>query len=281
MALRASLLATVLLIAGCASHPATGLTTRRSTVAGIRRTWYEYRPKGLPSGRVPLVIVFHGYGARPLDMLTATGIEAEANRDGFIVAVPVGTGPMAAWNAGSCCGHPVGDDIGLVEELTSALITGGHVDPARVYAVGFSNGAMFAYRLGCQLADLFAGIAVVEGTMTADCPSHRPVDLLVIHQLGDQIVPFAGTKTPRPDLGVSAPFVSVPDALAKWESTENCQKPQLVSPVPAPTDPVQRAVSVCANGTRVEALVMRGGGHYWPPSGAAEITTFFGLRTGQ
>ncbi|WP_243063488.1 alpha/beta hydrolase fold domain-containing protein [Humibacter sp. RRB41] len=42
------------------------------------------------------------------------------------------------------------------------------IDPKRVYVTGFSNGAMMAYRLGCE-TDLFAAIAPIAGDVESGC----------------------------------------------------------------------------------------------------------------
>jgi polyhydroxybutyrate depolymerase len=39
------------------------------------------------------------------------------------------------------------------------------VDRLRVYATGFSNGAMMTHRLGAELPDVLAAIAPVSGTV--------------------------------------------------------------------------------------------------------------------
>ncbi len=255
----------LLALVGC-SHSSAGLSTHHLVVDGLTRSWYEYRPPHLPAGRVPVVVAFHGFLGSPLDLLQPTGLDAEAGRDGFLVVLPVGVN--RSWNAGSCCGHATTDDVRFTSSMLSSLITRGIADPARVYAIGFSNGGMFAYRLGCELTTAFAGIGVVEGTMTAPCPAHRPVNLVVIHQLGDAIVPYEGLATVRNNLG---PFVSVPASIEAWERSEDCSSPTLRRGLPT-------AVVVCPSGATVELAAIPGGSHTWPASAAGTLADFFGLR---
>ena len=267
MGLRPLLAVLVLSVVSCSHSGSTEVTTHRLTVGSTTRTWHEFRPAHLPARPAPLLLVFHGYQGIPLDMLGPTGLAAEARRDGFIIGLPVGLD--SGWNADTCCGASTADDVGFTAKLISSLVTNGTVDPTRVFAAGFSNGAMFAYRLGCQLASALAGVAVVEGTMTAACPIHPPVDLLVIHQTGDTIVPFAGTTEPQPALVVRAPFPSVAASLATWEQAEGCGRPQPVTPV----------ISLCPAGKRVGLDLIQGGSHVWPGGATAEIAGFFALRT--
>ena len=37
------------------------------------------------------------------------------------------------------------------------------IDPRRIYASGFSNGAILAQRLACEATDIFAAVAPVSG----------------------------------------------------------------------------------------------------------------------
>ena len=255
-------------VIGCSQTTAAD-TGHHITVGGVRRTWSEYRPPHLPAGPVPVVVMFHGLNAIPGDMLNPIGMAAEADRDGFVVALPQGLN--RAWNAGSCCGNSTSDDITFVLQMVSSMVARKVADPTRVYAAGFSNGAMLAYRVACQLSTAFAGVAVVEGTMTAPCPNHPPINLLVVHQLGDKIVPYSGTSSPIPSLGVTAPLVSVPDSIIKFEKSEGCLTPNLVSGLP-------KAVVDCPGGVRVELDAIPGGSHVWPADATPELVSFFGLH---
>jgi polyhydroxybutyrate depolymerase len=56
-----------------------------------------------------------------------------------------------------------------------------------VYSAGFSNGGRMSYRLGCELAEMFAAIAPVAGTKsfpddmnTPGCQPSRPISLIDI-----------------------------------------------------------------------------------------------------
>ena len=68
-----------------------------------------------------------------------------------------------SWNAGGCCGTAPDrrvDDVGFVRAIASWLKSAMCADDD-LFAMGFSNGAMMANRLGCDAADLFRGIAPV------------------------------------------------------------------------------------------------------------------------
>ena len=87
-------------------------------------------------------------------------------------------------------------DIDFVEALIDDLSAKYEIDPARIYAVGYSLGSMFSYELACQLDDRFAAIASFAGTMPVapiDCLPERNVPLLHLHGDDDPIIAYHNT----------------------------------------------------------------------------------------
>ena len=111
------------------------------------------------SGPLALVVALHG-GLGSGDQLADTSqFEPLAERDGFAVVFPDGV--SATWNAGSCCGAAVTrkiDDVAFLVALVDDIAKKVPIDRGRVFAVGHSNGAMMAFRLGCE-ASPTCGIA--------------------------------------------------------------------------------------------------------------------------
>jgi polyhydroxybutyrate depolymerase len=271
-------------VAMAACGAGAGAALHQDPPAAPSRSWTTYRPPGLPHGRAPLLVVLHGLGELPRDIETATKLDGEARRDHFIVAYPAGIG--RSWDAGTCCGTGVArhvDDVAFVSGMVATLAAGGDIDPQRVYLVGFSNGAMMALELACDRPDVFAGAAMVEGTLTSTCPGHRPLNLLVIHQRDDAVVPFRGTPTPAPSLGATSPFVPVETALAAWLGGERCTAPPTVDPSTL-VRPLELDTYRCAGGTHTVLDLLDGGYHVWPaaPDPAldanATVAAFFGLH---
>ena len=87
------------------------------------------------------------------------------------------------------------DDLGFVEMLLDHLEETLCVDRNRVYATGFSNGAMLVYTLGMSLSRRFAAIAPVEGGIHPGflVQPAVPVSLLDIHGTQDLTLPINGT----------------------------------------------------------------------------------------
>jgi polyhydroxybutyrate depolymerase len=74
------------------------------------------------------------------------------------------------------------DDIERVRAFIDTALKRLCADPARVYLTGFSNGAGFTARAGCELADRVAAIAPVSGSYrTLDACTAGPMPTLEIH----------------------------------------------------------------------------------------------------
>jgi polyhydroxybutyrate depolymerase len=270
--------------AACSGGQRDTFSVHTVAFGGLTRAWDEYRPPGIRDA-APLVVVLAGYHEQPTDLLTSVGIDAEARRDGFTVVAPRGVD--LSWNAGACCGLAAVrglDDVGFIAAVIGDVVRGDKVDAARVYLVGLSNGAMMTYRFACTRPELLAGAVVVEGTLASNCAVHSPRDLLVIHQLGDPVVPFAGTARPASALGVLGPFPSVPSSMAVWLDSMGCggEVPSLVRPTLA--KPVVKTKVECPKNTRLQVDSIFGGGHTWPVGGRSpinatdEMATFLSLR---
>ncbi len=269
-------------LSGCASSRAVGLVPHSLVSGGVTRVWYDDRPAVGSSGRLPTLILLGGYHEQAADLPYQAGLSQEAARDGFALVAPEGV--ELSWNAGGCCGVALArhvDDVRFLADLIALLVDRGLADPARIYLAGFSNGAMMTYTFACDHPELLAGAVVVAGTLTAGCGSHTAINLLVIHQTGDGVVPYAGTAHPDPALGAAA-FVSVPSALATWLGRGGCPATGDFRP-PVVSGTVARTKVSCPNGSTTSLVVLAGGGHVWPTASTLnatdELARFFHLRS--
>ena len=207
-------------------------------------------PVHLPPGGTagaPLVVVLHGLGGHGRDMaqLGWSGIAEQ----GAVVAYPTGTG--RSWNAGLCCGtaRDTGvDDVGGLETLVADLQAELGTDPRRVYAAGFSNGAMMTYRWACDRPGRLAGIGLVSGTRVTDCPEPGAAAVVALHGDSDTVVPLGGGVGPDSVTGVAYP--SLQEALSAFRSPARCA-----------------AVVGCG----VTEIVLPGLDHTWPADAAGFI----------
>lgn len=252
---------------------------RSLTVAGEQRSYLLTTPPA-HDGRTPLPLVldFHGLAEGAQIHTHMSNFGALANRDGFVVVFPQGTGTIVRWNAP---GAPTNNkDLDYVDALLTRLGKDLCIDTSRVYASGLSNGAFMASFVACARANRFAAVAPVAGvTVTASCTPSRPVPVIAFHGTADPILRFNGGLgaipgiTPAPKPGTpptTLPPARIDDAapgypstVAAWAERNGCDA--------TPTDTkigrdVVHRVYRCPAGQDVEFYIVLGGGHAWPGS---------------
>lgn len=239
---------------------------RTLQAGGITRRYFLYLPSTWHRGRpAPLVLVFHGGGGRATGIAPHTGFSRLAEREGVVVAYPQGLN--GRWNDGRgyAATH---DDVGFVRALLDTLGRELSIDPRRVYATGISNGAMFAYRLACDLPGVFAAVAPVAGAMPADlapaCSHTQPVSVLAFQGTADPLMPYAGGGVARRRGRV----LSAEQSIVFWARTSGCTGTVGTTDEPdRVTDGtrVRRTIfGGCHEGRAVELYTIEGGGHTWP-----------------
>jgi polyhydroxybutyrate depolymerase len=240
------------------SLPPASTSTVALAVGGMSRTAIVHRPAGLPSG-APLVIVMHGAYGSGEQTRAATGWDALADREGFVVAYP--NGAWRTWNAGRCCGpahvHNV-DDVEFLHMLVDEMVQQEGIDRHRVYAVGLSNGAMMAYAWACARPDDLAGIGAVAGALVADCPNPPAVNVVALHGTADRNVPIHGGVGPNSVTRFNYPTLAA--TIAPFLISDRC------TPAPRRNDRAPLHVSTfnCAAGAGVTVAVVDGMDHQWP-----------------
>lgn len=170
---------------------------------GTDRSYLHYLPLSYSVSdgvKRPLVLVLHGGGANGENAMRMADMEALADREGFILLYPDGTGRpgdrVFTWNAGRCCAYALeinADDSGFLIALIDFFITAHGADPKRVFVAGLSNGAMMAHRVAAEHSDRIAAIAPVAGGFNVDgVEPNRPVSVIAFHGLLDRHAPYDG-----------------------------------------------------------------------------------------
>ena len=253
-----------------AGSPAGG----RQTVAwqGRQRAYVVRLPPGprAPGERLPLVLVLHGGGGDAAIAEKTTGFTAKAQREGFIVAYPEGTGRLGdhllTWNAGHCCGQAMRqgvDDVGFIRALIDRLVADQPVDERRIYVTGLSNGGMMAHRLGRELGDRLAAIAPVVATLFGDeRKPAQPVSALMINGGLDASVPPEGGRPGGrfPDAWDGTPALPSAAQGRFWAAANGCA----ATPETSSQGPVQRTRYRCPTGREVQWLLVADNPHAWP-----------------
>ena len=238
-------------------------------VEGRTRSYRLHVPPGHDaSAPAALVVALHGGGGNAAGLEAHIGMDAIADREGFLAVYPDGNGRLGeillTWNSGNCCGYALdeqADDVAFVRALVRQLSTAYAIDADRVYATGISNGGMMSYRLACEASDLFAAVAPVAGALSVACDPSEPVSILAIHGTDDQHVLFEG-GVPMTSFDTHERVdPSVQDTLALWAWRDGCS----LEPTRDQAGTViHDAYPDCDSGLSVELLAIEGGGHVWP-----------------
>lgn len=253
---------------------ASGDHRRTLTHGGIERSYRLHLPPQYDGAKpLPVVFNFHGAVTNGDFQPVFTGMNKKADEAGFIVVYPDGTGPNTItlfWNSGGIPARKPenqSDDVGFIRKVLDELPTIAKVDAKRVYATGMSNGGMMTHRLGIELADRFAAIAPVAGTIGLKVrPAGRAMPMLHIHGTEDTFVPWGGRKS---KFQVAVVFGSVDEAIDFWVNRNGCTKPAKIEKLPD-VDPndgtrVERhTYSAGPKGAEVVLIKIVGGGHTWP-----------------
>lgn len=242
---------------------------------GLARTYRVHVPARYSQATpAPLLVVMHGGGGN-MDSLAddaAYGLISKSEREGFVAVFPNGyatqANPRAAsWNAGTCCGlarEQNVDDVGFIGKVVMNVFGQLSVDRQRIYATGMAQGGMMAYRLACEMPEVFRAVAAVAAIdSTRSCSPRTPVSVLHIHASDDKQVPFNGAARADPsDAPRTADSPSVPGTVSKWARLNGCAA--------APTRTLEmggaycEAYSYCRSQAEVQLCVTQSGGHSWP-----------------
>jgi polyhydroxybutyrate depolymerase len=229
----------------CSLAPTNGTESR----AFGGRSYLVSVPPGLSGDRVPLLVSVHGFSGSPSQQEQGTGWTPFAAAHGFIVAYPQGrpTAYTGAWDPYS----PVSDDVAFIRSVVVDIAGRWCVDPARIHADGWSNGAVMSQRLACAAPDLFAsassyaGGPPTGGNLGVPCAPARPISVMLLAGRFD--FTYAGLASNAAD----------------WRAIDGCG----ATPVNATDSYGVTDTWACANGSQVVARVVENTSHNWP-SGA-------------
>ena len=144
-------------------------------------------PAAAKNGPVPLVVLFHGAGG------SAQGIRrrlfAAPDSIDFAVLIPDSRGPT--WDA---IRGMYGPDITFIDSALKVVFASVNIDPQRIIASGFSDGASYALALARINGDLFSRVvAFSPGFIPHGAPTGKP-EIYITHGSDDPILPFEATS---------------------------------------------------------------------------------------
>ncbi|MGI9237640.1 MAG: alpha/beta hydrolase family esterase [Woeseiaceae bacterium] len=169
--------------------------------------------------------------------------------------------PPECGSCGSCGWASCHDDVGFLEALVARIESDLMIDANRVYASGFSNGAMMSNRIACEASELFAAAALIGGRVEPgfECTPQLAVPLLQINGGKDETVPCDGRVS---DTGFF--YASAKAVAEEWGSAAACTADRASWLPPAGNDALLCTIA-CAD-SRHESVdcLWSEGDHRWP-----------------
>ena len=235
---------------------------------GLTRTYLVHLPPAASAGRpLPLLLALHGRLGDGQGQASLTGFNAVADQYGFIVVYPDGYQRSWADGRGTSPADTAGvDDVAFLGALLDQVGMQHKVDTRRVYVTGMSNGGFMTERLGCDLAQRFAAIAIVaanfDQALATRCSPKHPLPALLIHGTLDPLVPAAGGPLE------GEPVLATAATVSRWASLAGCSPTPTVTALPTLVNDgtsIQRSTYAgCKSGVQVIFYNVIGGGHCWP-----------------
>ena len=158
------------------------------------RGGWLYAPAAVASGRpLPLVLVLHGAGAegrQGIDLLRPL-----ADAAGLLLVAPDSRG--RTWDL-LLCGF--GPDVAFIDAALGEVFSRYPVDPGRVAASGFSDGASYALAIGLTNGDLFDDVLAFSPGFMAPAELRGQPRVFVSHGERDTVLPVACSRRIVPEL---------------------------------------------------------------------------------
>jgi polyhydroxybutyrate depolymerase len=238
------------------------------TFDGVARNFIVYLPSGYNnSGKMPLIFAIHGGSGTPEGMINIANFKTIADRDKVVLVYPEGV--QKNWNDGRpTAPNQLGiNDVGFFNQMCDYMINNYSVDAKKIYATGISNGGFMSTRLGCELSNRIAAIAVNAATIEAttiapNCKPNRPVPALYIHGTTDPLVPFLGGQISAGGTA-GGTILSHFQVIEKWVALNGCNSTPTITDLPDiandGTTIKQRVYSGGTNGSEVVSYVITNG----------------------
>ncbi|GAA5051528.1 poly(hydroxyalkanoate) depolymerase family esterase [Thermocatellispora tengchongensis] len=264
----------------------TEVTSFGANPGGLRM--YLYVPDRVAS-RPGVLVAMHGCNGWAPGFHQGTEFASLADRYGFIVIYPQANKSVNGmsncfdvWSS-EALRHGGGSDPVSIVSMTNYVLQRYNGDPQRVFATGFSSGAMETINLLATYPDVFKAGAPFAGVPfgclgPAGCGDKTP------QQWGDLVRnAYPGYTGPRPRLmawhGTAdsvLPYTMLQEEVDQWTNVHG------LSQTPTSTDSPQSGWTRRVFGSgQVEAYTITGAGHDLPRTGmAAHAIRFFGLDAG-
>jgi predicted esterase len=140
-------------------------------------------PSKPAAGPLPLLVLFHGAGGSGEGVLRR--VAPAADEAGVAVLAPDSRG--GTWDA---IRDAFAADVGFVDRALARVFETVAIDPERVAAGGFSDGATYALSLGLINGDLFRRLIAFSPGFVVSGEPHGHPKVFVSHGTSDPILPI-------------------------------------------------------------------------------------------
>jgi len=269
--------------AGCGQAMQPGRHPVGFTVDGIPRSGVYFIPSTYDGQKkMPVVFDFHGSNSNPDGQLNRSSWDKVAEKNGFVVVALQGslsgkTSGTFAWNVPfvpvSQTIIPTGaqggqDEMAFIQQAVKTVKQELCVDPARVYASGYSGGGRMLSAYICSGHDDFSAAGFVHSLRAgrpvevegkwlpdpANCTPGRPVSIMAFAGVKDGQNPFAGGGNAYWQYGFKT-------AIQRWTQLDGCKGNGETKTVDGVTFSL---FGTCQNGARIATYVFANGTHDWP-----------------
>jgi polyhydroxybutyrate depolymerase len=191
----------LLMILAASAPAALAQTTMTWTVDGVQRQALVFAPAPVLATNaqpVPLVFAFHGHGG---NMQAASQVmHLQTLWPGAVIVYPQGLktpsqvdpqGNFPGWQVRAGQAGLNDRDLKFFDAMLATMRQKFPVDHERVYATGFSNGAIFTYLLWAERGKVLAAFGIVAGRLDPAEHLSLPRAVEVIGATNDNVLPFA------------------------------------------------------------------------------------------
>jgi polyhydroxybutyrate depolymerase len=279
------------LAAGCGQPMEAGRHRIIIEADGVARSAIYFIPSSYTGkDKVPLVFDLHGSHSNPEGQLNRSSWDRVAEKNGFIVlalqgSLPGSSGGTYAWNVPFVTVQQGGlDEIAYIKQALNTAKQQFCVDPARIYASGYSGGGRMLSAYLCSGHDDFAAAGFVHslragrpvetdgkwGPDAQGCNPAKPISIMAFAGVKDAANPYAGGGNTYWQYGFKT-------AIQRWTELDGCKGNGDVKTVDNVTFSLY---GTCKNGARVASYVFANGTHDWPKPVAATEAVIAAAKDG-
>ncbi len=243
-------------------------------VNGIERVFRLSVPSSEPGTILPLVIAFHGGTDSQEDFAQQEQFDQLGEQEKFVMVYAIAeqdrTAAEGEWFLNTAATSR--EDNNFAEAIVDELSKSYCIDQDRLYAIGYSLGAMFAYEIACQLNHRFAAIASFAGTMPVSpesCDLTTGIGIMHIHGKLDYIIYYHQDWDWKDGEHEGVGTMSeVPALIDYWADKSACQATAAENSITE-----EHIIhNECVDDVRIEHYGLQFWDHNWPDEVGGEPT---------